>query len=627
MRAAGRRAFLAIEALFNAAFGDRLNPFYRLGEIAFYLFWIVAASGLYLYAFFKTGVQEAHGSVQALHDVQPWAGGILRSVHRYASDALVVTTLLHLLRHFCFDRYRGYRWFSWISGIAVLWLVYIAGINGFMLPWDRLAQFVVVGTAEWLDALPVFSGRLVRNFIVDAAVSDRLFSLLSFLHIGVPLVLLLVLWIHIQRVPRARTVPPWPIAIPFAFSLIVLSLLRPVLGSAPAQLASLPARLDMDWLYLATFPIMYATSVNAAWAMLLAGTLLLAALPWLPPRREGAGWRVVFHPGGRDILVRGGETLLDAGLREGLPLRYECRSGGCGVCKARVIAGVVEAGAYQPAALPASERALGAVLTCCARPASDAEIEFEPAPGGAIRRLRATVASMEQVAPEVMRLRLVLPPGERLPFQAGQYFNVVLEDGARRAFSFATAPGLSDDIEMHVRRIAGGRFTTHVFTTLRAGDALDIEGPFGRLGLADNARPIIFVAGATGFAPVKSMIEHAFQAGLSRRMYLYWGVRHRDDLYLPDLPVAWARDHANFSYVPVLSEAGPEDNWEGRRGLVHEAVLRDFPDLTGFEIYACGSMKMVETARPAFVAHGLAEEACFADAFSVSVPATGSEPS
>jgi CDP-4-dehydro-6-deoxyglucose reductase, E3 len=487
VRAAGRRAFLAIEALFNAAFGDRLNPFYRLGEIAFYLFWIVAASGLYLYAFFKTGVQEAHGSVQALHDVQPWAGGILRSVHRYASDALVVTMLLHLLRHLCFDRYRGYRWFSWISGIAVLWLVYIAGINGFMLPWDRLAQFVVAGTAEWLDALPVFSGRLVRNFIVDAAVSDRLFSLLSFLHIGVPLVLLLVLWIHIQRVPRARTVPPWPIAIPFAFSLIVLSLLRPILGSAPAQLASLPARLDMDWFYLATFPIMYATSVNAAWAMLLAGTLLLAALPWLPPRREGAGWRVVFHPGGRDILVRGGETLLDAGLREGLPLQYECRSGGCGVCKAHVIAGVVEAGAYQPAALPASERALGAVLTCCARPASDAEIEFEPAPGGAIRRLRATVASMEQVAPEVMRLRLVLPPGERLPFQAGQYFNVVLEDGARRAFSFATAPGLSDDIEMHVRRIAGGRFTTRVFTTLRAGDTLDIEGPGGQRA-ADHLR-------------------------------------------------------------------------------------------------------------------------------------------
>ena len=223
VRATGRRIFLGVEGLFNAAFGDRLNPFYRLGEISFFLFWIVAASGLYLYAFFKTGVQQAHGSVQMLHEAQPWAGGLLRSVHRYASDAMVVTMLLHLLRHFCFDRYRGYRWFSWISGVAVLWLVYVSGINGFMLPWDRLAQFVVVATTEWLDGLPLFSGRLVRNFIVDTAVSDRLFSLLSFLHIGVPLVLLLVLWIHIQRVPRARTVPPWPIAIPLALALIALS--------------------------------------------------------------------------------------------------------------------------------------------------------------------------------------------------------------------------------------------------------------------------------------------------------------------------------------------------------------------------------------------------------------------
>ena len=222
-----------------------------------------------------------------------------------------------------------------------------------------------------------------------------------------------------------------------------------------------------------------------------------------------------------------------------------------------------------------------------------------------------------------MILRLVLPQGERLAFEAGQYFNVVLEDGARRAFSFASAPGASDDIEMHVRLVAGGRFTTRVFTTLREGDVLDIEGPLGQFKLVDSARPIIFVAGATGFAPVKSMLEHAFRAGMARRMYLYWGVRHREDLYLPELPAAWARDHANFTYVPVLSEAAPGVAWDGRRGLVHEAILQDFPDLSGFEIYTCGSVKMVETARPAFVAHGLSEEACFADAFTMHAPANG----
>ena len=246
IRASGRRIFLGIEALFNRAFGDRLNPFYRLGEIAFYLFWIVAVSGLYHYAFFRTGVHEAYASVQAFHTAQPWIGGILRSAHRYASDALVVTMLLHLVRHFCFDRYRGYRWFSWITGVVVLWLVYASGINGFMLPWDRLAQFVVVATTEWLDWLPLFSGRLARNFITDAAVSDRLFSLLSFLHIGIPLVLLLVLWIHIQRVPRARTVPPAPIAVPIALMLVAMSVAAPILGSDPADLASLPTRIDFD---------------------------------------------------------------------------------------------------------------------------------------------------------------------------------------------------------------------------------------------------------------------------------------------------------------------------------------------------------------------------------------------
>ena len=291
LRNTGRHLFLALEHLFNAAFGDRLNPFYRLGEISFLLFWIAVASGIYLYAFFRTSVHEAYASVEALNTIQPWLGGVLRSVHRYASDAMVVTMLLHLLRHFCFDRYRGYRWFSWISGVGVLWLVYASGVNGFMLPWDALAQFTVVATTEFLDGSPLFSGQLARNFITDAAVSDRLFSLLSFLHIGIPLVLLLLLWIHIQRVPRARSVPPVPIALPLALSLIGLSLAQPVRSTAVAALSHLPESLTFDWFYLATFPVMYEHGIAVAWAMLAGGTLLLALMPWLPPRRGRGGWR------------------------------------------------------------------------------------------------------------------------------------------------------------------------------------------------------------------------------------------------------------------------------------------------------------------------------------------------
>ena len=211
---AGQWAFRRADALFNAVFGEHLNPLFHLGAISYFMLWVVVASGLYLYIFFKTGVQEAYDSVQALTVQQWWLGGVMRSVHRYASDAIVLTMGLHLVRHFVFDRYRSFRWFSWVSGVVVLWLVYASGINGYMLPWDRLAQFVTIATAEWLDALPAFGGTLIRNFIFEGAVNDRLFSLLSFIHVGLPLAVLLVLRIHTQRVPRAAVMPPRPLAVP-----------------------------------------------------------------------------------------------------------------------------------------------------------------------------------------------------------------------------------------------------------------------------------------------------------------------------------------------------------------------------------------------------------------------------
>ncbi|HEU5283190.1 MAG TPA: 2Fe-2S iron-sulfur cluster-binding protein, partial [Burkholderiales bacterium] len=526
---AGQAVFLRVERGFNAAFGDRLNPFYHLGEISFLLFWVVAASGLYLYAFFDTGVSEAYASVEQITRGQWWLGGVLRSVHRYASDAMVLTMLLHLLRHFCFDRYRGFRWFSWVSGVAVLWLVYVSGINGFMLPWDRLAQFVVLGSAEYLDWLPVFSGALTRNFIYQKSVNDRLFSLFSFIHIGVPLVLLLLLFVHIQRVPRAATAPPRRIWLPLVATLLALSLLAPVASDAPADLSTVPDRLALDWFYLATFPLMYAWSPGGVWMLLGGATLGLALLPWLPPKRVAKeGFRAVVHPGNREILVRPDETILEAGLRAGIPMPFECRNGGCGLCKGSVLVGRIEHAPYQKSVLSDAERAAGKALFCCATPLGEIEIEYEEA--GAARdypltELQVSVRSMRRVSDAVMILDLALPPGSRMHHRAGQYFNVVLEDGARRAFSFATAPDDSDSIEMHVRLIPGGRFTTHVFSAMCEGDRLRIEGPLGQFALRDSDRPLIFVAGATGFAPVKSMLEYAFRAGLKRRMYLYWGVR------------------------------------------------------------------------------------------------------
>ena len=237
----GQKAFQTAEGLFNRVFGDALNPFYYLGAIAYYLLWVVVASGLYLYIFFKTGVREAYDSVEYLTHDQWWLGGILRSFHRYASDAMVLAMVLHLIRHFTFDQYRSFRWFSWVSGVILLWLVYISGINGYMLPWDSTAQFVTVATAEWLDWLPVFKGALIRNFITPDAVNDRLFSLLSFLHIGLPLGVLGLLWIHTQRVPGARTHPPRPIWIG-----VTLALLARVAGEAGTVRASRRPRRRAD---------------------------------------------------------------------------------------------------------------------------------------------------------------------------------------------------------------------------------------------------------------------------------------------------------------------------------------------------------------------------------------------
>jgi len=617
-----RWCFMRVEALFNRAFGDRLNPLYQLGAISFYLFWIVAVSGLYLYAFFKTGVADAYGSVEALTHNQWYAGGIMRSVHRYASDGMVLTMLIHMLRHYAFDRLRGFRWFSWFTGVILIWLVYASGINGYMLPWDKMAQFVVVASFEWLDWLPIFDGALIRNFIYQASVNDRFFSLLAFIHLGIPLLVLLLMWIHVQRVPKAATHPPRPIMIALLLTMLALALARPALSQGgAADFGVTVTTLEFDWFYLAVFPLLYLWPLGQVWALLSGATALLALLPWVPPKfRRGVshGFQMAVHPDNLSIRVREGETLLEAGLRAGLALPYECRNGGCGVCKCSVLNGSVDHGIYQPSALSAAERTQGKTLMCCAVPLADIEIEYEVngvLAAESVRQYRGRIASMQRLSDDVMRLSVSLPAGESISFAAGQYINILLAGGQRRAFSFASPPQADANIELHVRLVPGGLFTTQVFTQMQVGDELRFEGPLGTFTLHEGALPIIFVAGATGFAPIKSIVEDAIQRGLHRPMLLYWGVRRLKDLYLSELAERWQREHANFRFIPVLSEAAPEDHWQGRRGLVHEAILHDFPDLKGHEVYVCGSVNMVETAFPAFLAQGLGEEYCFSDAF------------
>ena len=616
--------FMRVEGVFNIAFGDKLNPLYHLGTITFWQFWLVCISGLYLFLFADTGVNDAYASIEAITHDQWWAGGIMRSVHRYASDGMIITMLLHMTRHFAFDKYRGFRWFSWITGVVLIWLVYITGINGFMLVWDKLAQFVTVSTAELLDWIPIFKGVVIRNFIFEGHVNDRLFTLLAFVHLGAPLLVLMVMWIHVQRVPRAHTNPPKAIAIWVTATFLVLSLVRPVVSQGPANLSVEVGSIDFDWFYLPIYPLIYEWPLASLWGFLIGTSVFLYLLPWLPPKRRGsakAELDISVHPDNRTVKARFGETILDAGLRGEINLPYECRNGGCGLCKCSVLQGEVDPGIYQPSVLSPAERAIGKVLMCCASPLTDIEIEYEPQAAltrAPVKEFVGVVDNMERLSHDVMGVVIKLPEGEHISFSAGQYINILLEDGERRAFSFASAPHNAQNIELQIRLVPGGRFTTHVFEKMKVGDAIRFEGPLGDFVLRESNRPIIFVAGATGFAPVKSMVEDAFHRGLKRPIRLYWGVRQRRDFYLQHLPEQWQREHDNFKFIPVLSEAGPGDEWSGRTGLVHEAILQDFPSLAGNEIYACGSVRMVEAVFPKLKGQGAEEGMCFSDAFTIS---------
>ncbi|MDE2117037.1 MAG: cytochrome b N-terminal domain-containing protein [Betaproteobacteria bacterium] len=617
----GQNLLLRVEKGFNAIFGPELNPLYQLGAITFFLFWVVLGSGFYLYAFYRTGVNEAYSSVDKITHEQWYLGGIMRSLHRYASDGMVVLVLAHMARNFVMNRLSGFRAFSWITGIVLLLLLIISGINGYWLVWDKLAQFVAVASTEFLDWLPVFVSPLVRNFLTPDSINDRFFSLLSFAHLGIPLGMLIFIMVHTQRVSKARTQPSRQLAIGLGLTLLALALVKPALSQGgQADLSTVALQIKLDWFFMAIYPLMYTWTPGQLWALVGGFLAFLLLLPLLArTKRLKEGYQITTAPSMRTFAAKPDETVLEAALRQDVHLPYTCRDGACGNCKGTILHGAVDYGVYQHDALSEQEKQAGKALFCCAKPLSDLEIEYyenETLKQVPVKVMQCHVHNMVRATPDVMILYLKFPQGKKLQFLAGQYFDILLEDGARRSFSFANAPYDDEFIQLHVRLIPGGRFTTHVFTQMKVGDELNIEGPLGTFFLHEESdKPIIFVAGATGFAPVKSMLDQAFHTGSKRRMLLYWGVRMRKDLYMADLPERWQREHDNFTFIPVLSEASPEDNWQGRTGLVHEAILQDFPDLSGFQIYSCGSLQMVQAARPAFVAQGLPENACFSDAF------------
>lgn len=288
MQQTGRRIFELADAVLNPVFGNRANPLYNLGALSFYFFWIVAVSGIYIYIFFETSIEGAYQSVEHLTHKQWYLGGIMRSLHRYASDALVITMALHLIREFAFDRYRSFHWFSWLTGVPILWLVFASGINGYWLVWDELAQYIAILTSEWLDFLPIFTEPMARNFLSQENLSDRLFSLLAFLHIGIPLSLLFVIWIHVQRVSMPKDNPPRRLAIGVLIAFVALALIAPATSHAPANLDSATTTLKLDWFYLFMYPLLDKWSVPTVWLIVGAISALLIALPWLPRQRPEA---------------------------------------------------------------------------------------------------------------------------------------------------------------------------------------------------------------------------------------------------------------------------------------------------------------------------------------------------
>lgn len=335
------------------------------------------------------------------------------------------------------------------------------------------------------------------------------------------------------------------------------------------------------------------------------------------------GFQITVQPSGRAFTASPGEAILAAGIRAGIGLPYGCKDGACGSCKCRKLEGIVVHGPHQSKALSAEEEANGFVLTCCGVPHSDVVLESrQVTQEGAlpIKKMPTRVSVLERKSPDVMLLKLQLPANDNFTYHAGQYVEFILRDGARRSYSMANAPhtlAAGGGLELHIRHMPGGKFTDQVFTTMKEKEILRVEGPYGSFYLReDSSKPIVLLASGTGFAPIKAMIEQMQFKGITRPVTLYWGGRRPADLYMDEWIKTKVTEMPHLRYVPVVSDALPEDAWTGRTGFVHQAVLQDLPDLSAYQVYACGAPIVVDSARAAYITQaGLPEDEFYADAF------------
>ena len=333
-------------------------------------------------------------------------------------------------------------------------------------------------------------------------------------------------------------------------------------------------------------------------------------------------FNITVQPSGRSFLAEADEALLAAAIRQGIGLPYGCKDGACGSCKCKKLEGSITQGSHQLKALSLEEAAAGFILTCCATAHSDIVIESRQVTDESafpIKRMPTRVASLAKASHDVIVVRLQLPAADVFKYHAGQYVEFMLRDGDKRAYSMGNAPHTqleNPGVELHIRHMPGGKFTDHVFGAMKEKEILRIEGPFGSFYLReDSDKPMVLLASGTGFAPIKAIIEHMQFKSITRPAVLYWGGRRPDDLYMNDWVMSKVAEMPNFSYVPVISDALPEDAWTGRTGFVHNAVLQDIADLSGHQVYACGAPIVVDSAKAAYAAAGLPEDEFYADSF------------
>lgn len=333
-------------------------------------------------------------------------------------------------------------------------------------------------------------------------------------------------------------------------------------------------------------------------------------------------YTVTLQPSHHTFNIEENEKILDAALRQGYTLPYGCRNGACGACLGDLIEGQVHYGGNNRSALGVDQESSGKILICQAMACSDLTLEVKEVVRAAeieVKRLPVRVEALNKLCHDVMELKLKLPETERLQFLPGQYIDILLKDGSARAFSLANPPHRDQYLELHIRHVEGGSFTDYVFNEMKKKDLLRIEGPQGSFYLDDEStRPVLMIAGGTGFAPMQSMLEHAIEDGDKRSFHLFWGVRGRRDLYSNRLAEQWAEEHENISYTPVLSEPAEDDAWTGETGFVHESALRQYSELSNYDVYMAGPPAMVEAAKKAFSEKGLPEDQLHFDSFEFS---------